>query len=135
MKIADIPESVLETFRRGTVIPAHPLALTADRTLDEKHQRALTRYYTDSGAGGIAIGVHTTQFAIRKPEIGLFEPILKLTSETVDDWCSRRGRRILKVAGVMGDTAQALKEAVFARDTGYHACLLSLSALANAEIP
>src|SRR6186997_480339 len=72
---------------RGLVIPAHPLALTEHRTLDERRQVALTRYYCDAGAGGIAVGVHTTQFAIRDPAVGLFEPVLRLAQRTVDDWC------------------------------------------------
>src|SRR5829696_4720758 len=74
----------------GLVIPAHPLALTDRRTLDERRQVALTRYYCDAGAGGIAVGVHTTQFAIRDPAVGLFEPVLSLAQRTVSDWCTRQ---------------------------------------------
>ncbi len=135
MKISDIPADVLANVRKGTVIPAQPLALDANRKLSERHQKALTRYYIDAGAGGIAVGVHSTQFEIRDPDIGLFEPILSLASETIDDWCARRGRRILKVAGVCGPTRQAVREAEFARKAGYHACLVSLAALAKADIP
>ena len=82
-------------LRRGVVIPAHPLALTAARKLDERRQRALTRYYLDAGAGGVAVGVHTTQFAIREPRFGLYRPVLELASETVREWEARRGRRIV----------------------------------------
>ena len=90
-------------LREGVVIPAHPLALTASRTLDERRQRALSRYYLDAGAGGIAVGVHTTQFAIR--EHGLYEPVLSLAAEEA------RGRNVVKIAGVCGKRAQALREA------------------------
>src|SRR6185503_6102034 len=96
-------------FLRGLVIPAHPLALTADRTLDERRQIALTRYYCDAGAGGLAVGVHTTQFAIRDPDVGLFEPVLRLAQGTVRDWCG--GRPPVMVAGLVGKTVQAVREA------------------------
>jgi dihydrodipicolinate synthase/N-acetylneuraminate lyase len=118
----------------GLVIPAHPLALDADRKLDERRQRALTRYYCDAGAGGVAVGVHTTQFAIRDPRIGLFEPVLRLALETVREWEQQNGKRIVKVAGVCGATAQAAREAAFAGETGYDIGLLSLSALREATI-
>jgi dihydrodipicolinate synthase/N-acetylneuraminate lyase len=88
-----------------------------------------------AGAGGLAVGVHSTQFEIRDPDIGLFEPVLALASETVDAECARRGQGILKIAGVCGPTSQALKEAALARSLGYHACLLSLAALKNADVP
>jgi dihydrodipicolinate synthase/N-acetylneuraminate lyase len=114
------------------VIPAHPLALTADRKLDERRQAALTRYYCESGAGGVAVGVHTTQFAIRDPRIGLFEPVLRLAIDAVRDYERSSGRTVLKVAGVCGVTAQAVREARFARATGYDLGLLSLAALPNA---
>lgn len=87
--IADIDSSVLDSVRRGTVIPAQPLALDENRAFSAKHQRALCRYYIDAGAGGIAVGVHSTQFEIRKKEIGLFEPVLKETSRFIDEWGSR----------------------------------------------
>src|SRR5690242_8190831 len=93
----------------GTVIPAHPLALTADRRLDERRQRALTRYYLAAGAGGLAVGVHTTQFVIRQPEIGLFEPVLRLAVEAIA--AARPGRPFIKVAGICGATEQAVAEA------------------------
>lgn len=116
----------------GAVIPAHPLALTAERKLDERRQRALTRYYCAAGAGGLAVGVHTTQFAIRDPRIGLFEPVLQLARETMREHEQRTGQALIKVAGVCGPTAQACAEAAFTHATGYDAGLLSLAALPNA---
>lgn len=110
------------TLARGAVIPAHPLALTAARRLDERRQRALTRYYLDAGAGGIAIGVHTTQFEIRDPQHGLFEPVLALAREELD---ARASAATVRIAGVTGETAQAVAEAELARDLGYDAVLLS----------
>jgi dihydrodipicolinate synthase/N-acetylneuraminate lyase len=135
MKTASIPIQIRENIRKGVVIPAHPLALDAGRRLDERRQRALTRYYIDSGVGGLAVGVHTTQFEIRNPQVALFEPVLELASETIDDWCARRGRQILKIAGICGKTDQALQEAQFACLKGYHAGLLSLGALAQSPLP
>jgi dihydrodipicolinate synthase/N-acetylneuraminate lyase len=119
----------------GLVIPAHPLALGAERRLDERRQRALTRYYCDAGAGGIAVGVHTTQFAIRDPQVGLFEPVLRLALETVREWERESGRRVVKVAGVCGATEQATREATFAKEAGYDVGLLSLAALGGASTP
>ena len=121
--------ALLQTLRRGVVIPAHPLALTANRQLDERRQVALTRYYCDAGAGGVAVGVHTTQFAIRDPRIGLYEPVLKLAAGAIAEFERASGKRIVKVAGVCGVTAQAVREAAMARATGYHLGLLSLAAL------
>ncbi len=115
----------------GQVIPAHPLALTAARKLDERRQRALTRYYLDAGAGGIAVGVHTTQFAIR--ENGLFEPVLALAAETVRKSLEARPRPFAKVAGAIGKTAQACREAEIAARLGYDAVLLSLAGWGNAS--
>ncbi len=109
-------------LRQGLVIPAHPLALTAERKLDERRQRALTRYYAASGAGGIAVGVHTTQFAIR--EVGLLKPVLELARE--------EAAGCLRIAGICGPTLQAVREAELAASLGYHAGLLSLAALPNA---
>lgn len=111
----------------GVVIPAHPLALNSDRKFDEKRQRALTRYYLAAGAGGVAVGVHTTQFAIRDPKVGLFEPVLRLAMEEL------RGTDAVKVAGAIGQTAQAVREAQLARELGYDAVLLSLAALQGAS--
>jgi dihydrodipicolinate synthase/N-acetylneuraminate lyase len=118
---------------RGAVIPAHPLALTERRTLDERRQIALTRYYCDAGAGGIAVGVHTTQFAIREPAVGLLAPVLRLAADTVARHESASGVRLVKVAGACGPTAQAVAEAGLARELGYDAVLLSLGALRAAS--
>jgi dihydrodipicolinate synthase/N-acetylneuraminate lyase len=110
----------------GQVIPAHPLALTADRQLDERHQRGLTRYYLAAGAGGIAVGVHTTQFAIRGH--GLYEPVLALAMSTAKEWLARAPRPFALIAGAVGRTEQAIAEATIARRLGYDAVLLSLGA-------
>ena len=118
-----------ERLREGVVIPAHPLALTSERKLDERRQRGLTRYYLAAGAGGVAVGVHTTQFAIRDAQVGLFRPVLELAMEEM------RGRDVVKVAGICGLTSQAVKEAVLARELGYDAGLVSLSALRDASVP
>jgi hypothetical protein len=133
MKINDIPPDIRQRVKRGVVIPAMPLALTPDRTFDERHQRALTRYYIAAGVGGIAVGVHSTQFQIRDPDFGLFEPVLRLVSETIDACCGPKAG-ILKVAGICGKTAPALKEAGIAVENGYHAGLLSLAAFAHDDI-
>ena len=114
-------------LRAGTVIPAHPLALTAARKLDERRQRALARYYIDAGAGGLAVGVHTTQFAIR--EAGLYEDVLRIAAETARDWTPRS---LALVGGLCGGTAQAVREARIAGRLGYHAGLLSLAAMRDA---
>ena len=114
----------------GCVIPAHPLALTAARTLDERRQRALTRYYMDAGAGGVAVGVHTTQFAIR--ERGLYEPVLALAAETMAATIAHAPRPFVKVAGTIGGTTQAVREAGIARALGYDCALLSLGAMQGA---
>src|SRR5215469_5837683 len=97
--------NVRDELRTGLVIPAHPLALTGSRKLDERHQRALTRYYLAAGAGGVAVGVHTTQFAIRDPKISLLKPVLELAAEEM------RSKRVVKIAGVCGETKQAFREA------------------------
>ena len=118
---------------RGTVIPAHPLALDCSRRLDERRQRALTRYYSAAGAGGLAIAVHTTQFAIREPRIGLFEPVLKIAAEEMDRADRSRSVPLLRIGGICGDTSQALSEAGTLAELGYHAGLLSLTALEDAS--
>ncbi len=128
MRWQDIPAEALAVFRAGTVIPAHPLALDADRRLDERRQRALTRYYLDAGAGGLAVGVHTTQFAIR--DVGLYRPVLELAVETARAWTPRP---LFLVAGVAGRSEQAVAEARVARDLGYHAVLVSLAAFRDAS--
>src|SRR5215510_4164151 len=119
---------VLAALRKGVVIPAHPLALDAGCKLDARRQRALTRYYLDAGAGGLAVGVHTTQFAIR--EVGLFEPVLELVLRSAAEWARQP---VVMIAGLVGRTAQAVEEAQIARDLGYHAGLLSLAALKGAS--
>jgi len=122
-----------EVLRRGVAVPASPLALTAERKFDERRQRALWRYYVAAGAGGIAIGVHTTQFAIRDPAIGLLQPVLELGAETIRAAGADRGEPVVAIAGACGRTDQAVAEAQIARDLGYHAALLSLAALADAS--
>ncbi|HWK68169.1 MAG TPA: dihydrodipicolinate synthase family protein [Rhizobiaceae bacterium] len=121
---ADHRPAALALLRQGTVIPAHPLALDASRSLDRRRQKALARYYIDAGAGGLAVGVHTTQFAIR--EAGLYEEVLALAAETANAWTDRR---LAMVAGLAGPTKQAVSEARTAVRLGYHAGLLSLAAL------
>lgn len=116
----------------GQVIPAHPLALTAERTLDERHQRALTRYYVAAGAGGIAVGVHTTQFQIRDPRHGLLAPVLSLAAATAAEALGPTPRPFIRIAGVCGDRRQAAAEARLASDLGYDAALVSLGALHDA---
>jgi dihydrodipicolinate synthase/N-acetylneuraminate lyase len=119
----------MESFKAGLAIPAQPLALTANRKLDERRQRALTRYYLAAGVGGLAVGVHTTQFAIRDPKVGLFEPVLHLAKEELD----RAGRAVVRIGGVCGETKQAVAEASLLKSLGYDAGLLSLAALKNAD--
>ncbi|MBE7417068.1 MAG: dihydrodipicolinate synthase family protein [Ideonella sp.] len=132
MHRTQIPAESLAVLRRGAVMPAHLLALDAERRLDRRRQRALTRYYLDAGAGGIAVGVHSTQFAIR--EVGLYEPVLELAMQTALEWTPLGGRRpLFMTAGLAGATAQAVREARTARALGYHAGLLSLAALKRAS--
>lgn len=116
----------------GLVIPAHPLALTAERRLDEKRQAALTRYYAEAGAGGIAVGVHSTQFAIRTA--GLFEPVLALAAAEMAAADRRTAGHLVRIAGAIGPTPQAVAEAETARRLGYDAVLLSLGALRDASV-
>jgi hypothetical protein len=123
---SDLPLPVLELLSQGTVIPAHPLALDAGRALDRRRQRALTRYYVDAGAGGLAVGVHTTQFAIR--ERGLYETVLRAAVEDKGAWSERP---MAMIAGLCGPTSQARAEAQVAVGLGYHAGLLSLAAVAS----
>ncbi len=127
-------DSIISTLQRGVAIPAQPLALTATRKLDERRQRALSRYYIDAGVGGIAVGVHTTQFAIRNPDIGLFRPVLELAAEEMNRADTRGGTPLVRIGGICGDTPQAVAEATLLRDLGYHAGLLSLAALATADV-
>ena len=125
--------SAREHLRSGVVIPAHPLALTPSRTLDERRQRALTRYYLEAGAGGIAVGVHTTQFEIRDPRHGMYRPVLTLAAETVRTSLAARPRSFVMVAGLAGGTEQAVAEAEIAKAAGYDTGLLSLAALPDAS--
>ncbi|HLP71376.1 MAG TPA: dihydrodipicolinate synthase family protein [Bacteroidales bacterium] len=126
-------KEVREILNRGTVIPAMPLALDSRRKLDEKHQRAIIRYYLDAGAGGIAVGVHTTQFAIRNPEFNLLEPLFEIASQEFDRYRERSGKHPVRIAGVIGKTKQAVAEARLAADSGYDAALLSLAAFRGAS--
>lgn len=119
--------NVRERLAEGLVIPAHPLAVTSARKLDERRQRALTRYYLAAGAGGLAVGVHTTQFAIRDPKIGLYEPVLALAMEEAS------AADVVKIAGVCGACDQAVKEAELARSLGYDAVLLSMGGLRDLD--
>lgn len=135
MHYTQIPAGLLALLRQGTVIPAMPLALNQKREFQAGRQRALARYYMDAGAGGIAAGVHSTQFEIRDPAINLFEKVLGTVAEAIDDWSQQSGKKILKVAGICGRTEQALREADFVLGHGYHAGLLSLSAFrADSEL-
>ena len=128
MHLDDLRRRLLE----GLVIPAHPLALDINRRLDERHQAALTRYYRASGAGGLAVGVHTTQFAIRNPKIGLFEPVLALAARVAREPMNDQSTPVL-VGGICGDTSQATREAEVASRLEYDAGLVSLAALNNAS--
>ncbi len=128
MHHSQMKSEVRRLIADGTVLPAHPLALDSSRKLDTVHQRALTRYYIDAGAGGLAVGVHTTQFAIR--DVGLYKPVLELAAETAANWTKRP---LAMVAGLAGPTRQAIAEAETARGIGYHAGLLSLGAMNSAS--
>ena len=128
LRWTDWPPDILATLRRGAVIPAHPLALDANRKLDPRRQRALSRYYLDAGSGGLAVGVHTTQFAIR--EVGLYQPVLALAMRTASEWAKTPP---VMIAGLAGRTVQAAGEAQVARGLGYHAGLLSLAAMKGAN--
>jgi hypothetical protein len=127
LRWTDWPPPVLDALRRGVAIPAHPLALDANRKLDPVRQRALSRYYIDAGSGGLAVGVHTTQFAIR--DVGLYAPVLELAMRAATEWTDRP---LVMIAGLSGRTDQARKEAQIARGLGYHAGLLSLVAFQGA---
>ena len=124
----DLPAELLATLRAGAVVPAHPLALNTRRQFDPLRQRALSRYYIDAGVSGLAVGVHTTQFALRAA--GLYEPVLRTAAATAADWSDRP---VFLIAGLVGRTARALREADVARGLGYHAGLLSLAAMQGAS--
>jgi len=125
---SQLPKETLALLRHGTVIPAHPLALDAKRRFDALRQRALTRYYVDAGSGGLAVGVHSTQFAIR--DKGLYEPVLQLAADAAREWAKRP---LFMIAGLAGKTQQAKKEAEIALAHGYHAGMLSLGAMKGAS--
>lgn len=129
MKYPILDQLVNRTLQEGTVIPAHPLALNENRALNEKRQRGLTQYYMQSGAGGVAVGVHTTQFQIRRPDISLLEPVLKIASEEINQ--ANLNRPFIKVAGIVGPPEQAISEAMLARKYGYHLGLISMGGLAD----
>src|SRR3982750_554502 len=132
MHFSSLPADSLQVLRRGACIPAHLLALDANRKLDERRQRAMTRYYLDAGAGGVAVGVHSTQFAIR--EGGLYQPVLELAMQAARDWTPIGGKRpLFMVAGLAGRTEQAVAEARVAKELGYDAGLLSLVAMKEAS--
>jgi dihydrodipicolinate synthase/N-acetylneuraminate lyase len=131
--MAAIPTSVRSALQQGRVIPAHPLALDDNGAFDERHQRALTRYYAAAGAGGLAVGVHTTQFAIREPRVGLLEPVLTIAAEEMDRAEAGGSSRLIRIGGICGLTDQALREADLLARLGYHAGLISLAALAGAD--
>ncbi len=133
----DRHQEALRILKEGTVIPAIPLALTEDRKLDVRHQRALFRYYLAAGAGGLAVAVHTTQFAIRDPKVGLFEPVLRLAAEEIGQHEQATGKAVVRISGVCGPVEQAVSEATLARKLGYDAVLLSpggLSALSEEDL-
>jgi dihydrodipicolinate synthase/N-acetylneuraminate lyase len=121
-RVAEARPDPVMLFREGMVIPAHPLALNVDRALDERRQRALTRYYLEAGAGGLAVAVHTTQFAIHEPRRGLLSPVLELAASTAAEYPDRP---TVLVAGLSGNTKQAVAEAELAVSLGYHLVLLA----------
>lgn len=127
--IKELKQDIKELLFTGTVIPAHPLALNKDFSINERRQRLLTRYYIESGAGGVAVGVHTTQFEIRKPEINLLEKVLQIAADEIEQ--AKLNRPFIKVAGICGPTEQAVKEADLAVKYGYHIGLLSNGGLLN----
>lgn len=124
----DIPDATMQVLDAGAVIPAHPLALNESRQFDKERMAALTRYYLDAGAGGLAVGVHTTQFAIR--DVGLYEPVLRHCAKMAADWTDRP---VVRIAGLAGRTQQACREAQVAHGLEYHAGLLSLAAMKGAS--
>ena len=128
MNQKELPTNILKALHKGVVIPALPLALDENRKLDERRQRALIRYYLDAGAGGVAAAVHTTQFEIRLPEINIYEPVLRIAREEIDNFITMTNRPVIRIAGIIGKTKQAEIEAQTALSLGYHAGLLSLAA-------
>lgn len=133
MNHGNIPPTVMTNLHKGVVIPALPLALDSNRKLDERRQRALIRYYLDAGAGGVAVAVHTTQFAIRRPEIALFRPLLEIANEEFNRFTSKTKKPVIRIAGAIGKTDQALSEAQLALSNDFHAVLLSVAAFHDAS--
>ena len=133
MKLPLLSTRKIELLRKGVVIPALPLALDKNRKLDTHHQKAILRYYMDAGAGGIAVGVHTTQFEIRNREVGLFRPLLEIAAQEFYSFEEKTGHALLRITGIIGDTPQATEEASLASSLGYDAGLLSLVSLRNAS--
>jgi hypothetical protein len=131
--MSTLDPAIAAQLGRGLVIPAHPLALDESGRFDERHQRALTRYYVAAGAGGLAVGVHTTQFAIRDGRVGLFEPVLALAAEEMSRADAGRPRPLVRIGGICGATDQAVREAALLKRLGYHAGLISLAALRDAD--
>ena len=132
--MAAIDPAAQRALQRGLVIPACPLALNAARKLDERHERALVRYYAAAGAGGVAVAVHTTQFAIRDQRVGLFRPVLEIVREELERANTQRSEPMVRIAGICGETRQALTEASLERELRFHAGLLSLGALRSATV-
>lgn len=126
-----LPQLIRERLMDGVAIPAHPLALNSERKFNERRQKALTRYYCESGAGGIALGVHTTQFEIRDPKVGLYEPVLELAAEAISECEGEKVNKLVRVAGIAGPTKQAVAEAELAAGLGYHLGLVSLAAFSG----
>ncbi len=133
MNYTELPGEALIILQKGVVIPALPLVLNKNRKLDEHRQRALMRYYLDAGAGGVAVGVHTTQFEIRLPQFNMYKPVLEIAREEFDRFEAKNKKPVLRIAGVIGKTKQAVAEAELALQTGYHAVLLSLAAFSDAS--
>ena len=131
--IQNMDSRIHQVLKTGTVIPAHPLALNENRRLDERRQRALSRYYVAAGAGGMAVAVHTTQFGIREPHAGLLEPVLSLAAEEMDHADNGRSVPLVRVGGICGRTVQATAEARLLRDLKYSAGLLSLAAAGDLD--
>ncbi len=133
MHYNELPREIKELLHKGVVIPALPLALDKNRKLDRRRQRALMRYYLDAGSGGVAVAVHTTQFAIRRPEFNLYEPVLEIARDEFLSFTERTKKPVIRIAGVIGKTEQASAEARLAVKNDYHAVLLSLAAFSNAS--
>jgi len=133
MNYTELPQEIVHALQKGVVIPALPLALNKNRELDERRQRALMRYYLDAGVGGVAVGVHTTQFDIRLPGVNLYRPLLEIARKEFDRFVEQTGKPVIRVAGVIGKTNQSMEEAKLSLQNGYHAILLSLAAFSGAS--